>query len=194
MIDINLVPPEIRKVRKGKHFLGKINIPLEIIIGCGGGFLLLLGMIHVVVLFINLGKVAHLKTLQYQWEAMSTEKKNVDSVVSQMRIFQGKFKALDDIARKGEFSWAQKLNLLSDNIPRGMWFKKIALSDKTLFIEGSTISRGTNEIVSVSRLITKLKKDDVFMQDFSDLELGSIQRRRIKKVDVADFVITLKVQ
>ena len=194
MIDINLVPSDLRKARKGKHFLGKINIPLEIIIGCGGGFLILLAMVHVGVLLINLGKVAHLKTLQYQWEAMSSDKKNVDSVVNEMRIFQGKFKALEDIARKGELSWAQKLNLLSNNIPRGMWFKKIVLSDKTLFIEGSTIAQGVNEIVSVSRLIAKLKDDAAFMENFTDLELGSIQRRRIKNVEIADFVITMKLK
>jgi len=33
MIDINLVPLHLRKKKKGHLFAGKVNIPLEIIIG-----------------------------------------------------------------------------------------------------------------------------------------------------------------
>jgi len=193
MIDINLIPQELRKQRKNK-LLGKINIPLEILVGCFGGFVIILGMIHVVILLLNVGKVAHLKTLQYQWESMETEKKNVESIKSEMNIFKGKFKALEDIAKKGEMSWAQKLNILSDELPRGMWFKKIALAERMLFIEGSTISQDASEIASVSRLIASLKNDEEFIVDFTEIELGSINRRRIKNVEIADFVITMKLQ
>jgi len=193
MIDINLIPPHLRKQRKGR-ILGTINIPMEIIIGCGGGLLFLLGMIHVMLLVVNIGKLAHHKSLKYQWESLRSDKENVDSVVSKMRTFQGKYTALENIAKKAELSWAQKLNLLSEFLPRGMWFKKIALNNEMLFIEGSVVLQGANELASVSRLISMLKRSDEFMGDFTELELGSIQRRRIKNVDIADFVITMKLK
>ena len=193
MIDINLVPPHLRKHRKSRVF-GTINIPLEIIIGCGGGLLFLLGMIHVMLLLVNVGKLAHHKSLERQWESMRSDRENVDSVVSKMRTFQGKYTALEDISKKAELSWAHKLNLLSDYLPRGMWFKKISLNNEMLFIEGSAISQNANEIASVSRLISELKGSDDFMADFTELELGSIQRRRIKNVEIADFVITMKLK
>lgn len=193
MIDINLIPPHLRKQRKGR-ILGTINIPLEIIIGCGGGLLFLLGMIHVVLLLVNVGKLAHHKSLKYQWELIRSDKENVDLVVSKMRTFQGKYAALENIAKKAELSWAQKLNLLSEFLPRGMWFKKIALNDEMLFIEGSVLSQNANEIASVNHLISKLKGSDEFMRDFTELELGSIQKRKIKNVEVADFVITMKLK
>ena len=193
MIDINLVPPHLRKERKSR-LLGTINIPLEIVIGCAGGLLFLLGLIHVGLLLVNVGKLAQHKTLQAQWEGMRTEKESVDSVVSEMRKFQGKYQALDDIIKKGELSWAQNLNLLSDHLPRGMWFKKISFNEKMLFIEGSAISQGANEIVNVGLLISNLKASEDFMKNFSELELGSIQRRRIKNVEIADFVITMKLK
>jgi len=195
MIDINLVPPHLRKQKKSR-ILGTINIPLEIIIGCGGGLLILLGMIHIVLLLVNVGKLAHHRSLKHQWESMRADKENVDSVVSKMRTFQGKYTALEDIAKKAELSWAQKLNLLSDYLPRGMWFKRIALNNEMLFIEGSSIisQGGANEIASVSRLISKLKGSDEFMGDFTELELGSIQRLRIKNVEIVDFVITMKLK
>ncbi len=75
-----------------------------------------------------------------------------------------------------------------------MWFKKIAFENEMLFIEGSTLSQGANEIISVSRLITKLKENEKFMENIAEIELGSIQRRRIKSVEIADFVITMKLR
>jgi len=194
MLDINLVPPHLRKARKSQGLLGRINFPLEVIIGCAGGLLFLLGMIHVILLLVNVGKLAQHKSLQFQWEGLRSDKENVDSVVSKMRNVQGKYTALGDVIERAELSWSQILNILSDNLPRGMWFKKIALSDRILFIEGSSISQSANDIVSVSHLITNLKGSPEFMDNFMEIELGSIQRRRIKNVEIADFVITMKLK
>ena len=193
MLNINLIPPHLRKKEKSR-LLGKVNIPLEIIIGCGGGLLVLLGVIHVLLLFINIGKLAQHKSLQKQWETMKPGKENVDSVVNQMRVFQGKYKAIEDITGKSGLSWAQKVNVLSDNLPRGVWLKKIALNEKMLFIEGSAIAKETSEIIAIHHLTSNLKEDEGFMEYFTDLELGSIQRRKIKNVEIADFVITMKVK
>ena len=129
MININLVPPHLKKKTKSK-LLGKVNIPLEVIIGSGGGLLVLLGIVHVLLLFVNIGKLAQHKSLQGQWEMMRPGKENVDSVVNEMRVFQGKYKAIEEIAGKSDLSWAQKLNVLSDSLPRGIWLKKIALNDR----------------------------------------------------------------
>ncbi|MBN1869966.1 MAG: PilN domain-containing protein [Candidatus Omnitrophica bacterium] len=193
MININLIPPHLRKKEKGR-LLGKVSIPLEIIIGCGGGLLVLLGVVHVLLLFVNIGKLAQHKALQKQWENMRPGKENVDSVVNEMRKFQGKYKAIEDIGGENSLSWAQKLNILSDNLPRGVWLKKIDLSEDTLFIEGSAISKETSEIISIHHFTANLKQDGSFMEHFTDLELGSIQRRKIKNVEIADFVITMKVK
>lgn len=193
MININLIPPHLKKKEKNK-LLGKVNIPLEFIIGCGGGLLVLLGIIHVLLLFANIGKLAQHKTLQKQWETMRPGKENVDSVVSEMRIFQGKYQAIEGITGKSGLSLAQKMNILSNSLPRGVWLKKIALNEKMLFVEGSAISKETTEIITIHRLTSSLKEDDHFLEYFTNLELGSIQRRKIKNVEIADFVITMKVK
>ena len=193
MININLIPPHLKKKAKSK-LLGKVNIPLEVIIGCGGGLLVLLGVVHVLLLFVNIGKLAQHKTLQKQWETMRPGKENVDSVVNEMRVFQGKYKAIEDITGKSDLLWARKLNTLSDSLPRGVWLKKIVLDEKMLFIEGSAISKETTEIMSIHRLTSNLKEDDDFLEHFVDLEMGSMQRRKIKNVEIADFVITMKVK
>jgi hypothetical protein len=167
---------------------------LEVIIGCGGGLLFLLGAIHAILLFVNIGKLAQHKALQIQRDSMRSDREKVDSVVNELRVFQGKYNALEDVTIKGGLSWAQKLNIMSDILPRGMWFKKVSLDNSALFIEGSTISQDANEIVSVSRLISSLKDNVEFMENFTEIELGSVQRRSIKNVEIADFVITMKLK
>jgi Tfp pilus assembly protein PilN len=193
MININLTPPHLRKKEK-PHLLGKVNIPLEVIIGCGGGLLVLLGVVHVLLLFVNIGKLAQHKALEKQWETMKPSKENVDSVVSEMRALQGKYKSIEEITGKAGVSWAKKLNILSDNLPRGVWLRKVALEEGVLYIEGSAIPKETSEIISIHHFTTNLKQDASFMEHFMDLELGSIQRRRIKTVEIADFVVTIKVK
>ena len=194
MISLNLVPLDLQKKKKGQFSLRKFNIPLEVIIGCGGGLLVLLGVIHVLFLFVNMSKLAQHKSLQKQWEAMRPEKENVDAVISEMRIFQGKYRAIENIAENGNLSWAQKLNILSDSLPRGVWLKKVALEDDMFFIEGSAVSKAGTEIISIHHLTSNLKKNDHFTQHFTDIELGSIQRRKINNVEIADFIITMKLQ
>jgi len=80
------------------------------------------------------------------------------------------------------------------SLPRGIWLKKIALNDEMLFIEGSAISKEMTEIISINRFTSNLKANKDFIEHFTDLELGSIQRRKIKSVEIADFVITMKVK
>lgn len=193
MININLTPPHLKKKEKS-HLLGKVNIPLEVIIGCGGGLLVLLGVVHVLLLFVNIGKLAQHKGLQKQWETMRPSKENVDSVVSEMRSLQGKYKSIEEITDKMGVSWGQKLNILSDSLPRGVWLKKVALDEDVLYLEGSAIPKESSEIISIHHFTSKLKQNESFVEHFTDLELGSIQRRRIKSVEIADFVITMKVQ
>ena len=145
-----------------------------------GGLLVLLGVIHVLLVFVNIGKLAQHKSLQKQWETMKPNKDNVDSVVNEMKVFQGKYKAIEDITGKSGLSWARKMNALSDSLPRGVWLKKIALNEKMLFIEGSAISKETSEIIAIHHFTTNLKEEEGFLEHFTDLEPGAIQRRKIK--------------
>ena len=56
MIEINLLPPELRKKKK-RLLPGGVNIPLEVIIGSAGGLIILLIFVHVALLGINIIKL-----------------------------------------------------------------------------------------------------------------------------------------
>ena len=47
MIEINLIPYSLRKKKKDKFSLTEFNVPLEIVIGLGGGLIVLLVLVHV---------------------------------------------------------------------------------------------------------------------------------------------------
>ena len=117
----------------------------------------------------------------------------MDLVVNQMREFQGILKTINNITKKDGIRWAQKLNIISDSLPKGVWLKRLALDDGVLFIEGSAISKQQKEMINAHSFTSLLKEDKSFLTHLNDLELGSVQRQKIQNLEVADFLITAKV-
>jgi len=193
MIDINLVPTHLRKKKKKDLFGGGFKLPLEVVIGLGGGLLILLVFVHLVLLGINVSKLATHKKLKSSWEEISSDKEKVDVIISELRMLQRKQSAIKKLTEDKKVSWSRKMNILSKNLPKGVWLKKIAFNEDAFFVEGSAISRQNKEMIGVHKFTSNLKRDDSFLTDLTDLELGSIQMRKIKKVDVADFLITSRL-
>lgn len=193
MIEINLIPYSLRKKKK-KFSLAEFNLPLEVVIGLGGGLMALLILVHIVLMIIDLRIVGRHKQVQQQMEALGPQKQQADKVVNELRTLQGTQKALQEILPERKISWAQKLNILSDSIPRGVWLRRVSLDTETLFIEGSAISTDNEAIINVHQFTSALKNQKEFLEHFKDLELGSIQRRKIKQVDIADFMITAEMK
>jgi len=194
MIAINLLPYGLRRSRKKKLLPGGLNIPMEVIIGSGGGLIMLLIGVHVVLLLISGIKLSQYKSLKKQWEESLPNKEKTDSVLQEMRSLSAKSKNIEGIIKEGTIHWSKKLNIISDSLPRGVWLKKVAFDGETLFIEGSAISRRNEEMINVHNFTSNLQSNKDFLEGFSDLELGSIQGRKIVKIDVADFLITSEVQ
>lgn len=194
MIEINLVPITKRK-KKASQFLGGLQIPLEVIFGIGGGLFMLLIALHIFFLVSTIFKINRGKALKQEWASIEPSKVNVDNVVTELRTLQGKLNTLKDLTdQDSKIYWSKKLNILSDSLPRGVWFRKMSLTEEMLFIEGSAISKQKKEMASVHSFVANLKDDTSFLEGLSDLELESIQTRSINKVDIADFMITTKLK
>lgn len=195
MIEINLLPDHLRKKSKSSLFpFTALSVPREAMIGLVGGLILLLLAVHVilqVIIFVKFNQHAHQKK---QWAEILPEKEKSDVVLNELRSLDGKLKAIEQITTRERLSWAHKLNVISDSLPRGVWLNKISLSEKVLLIDGSVVSREKEEIGSVGNFVTSLKKQKGFMHGLQAIELGAIQKRKIKSVEVADFLITVKMQ
>ena len=85
--------------------------------------------------------------------------------------------------------WSQKLNEISDSLPRGVWLNKIILSGETLLIQGSAVSKDTTEMVHVHNFTSNLKNLKNFRSYFNDIELELIKTRKVNVTQIADFTI-----
>ena len=191
MISINLVPIDQR--RRKKKSLGGLRIPPEIIIGSGGGLILLLVCVHIILMGVNLTKLAQHKSLAKEWEEMQPAKKNVDTVINEMKELREQQKTISGLVDQNTTSWSEKLNIISDNLPKGTWIKKVNLTKNMLLIEGSAISRQNQQMINVHQFTSNLKKNERFLEGFEELELGSIQRRTLGAVEVANFLIKVRL-
>jgi len=194
MIEINLIPHSQRKNKKGKFSLKEFNIPLEIVVGLGGGLIVLLILVHISLMFVNIRNVALHKEFKRKMEAVTPEKQRVEKAISELRFLQSTQKAVHDILPERKISWAQKLNMISDSIPRGVWLKRISFEGDILVIEGSAISTDNEAMINVHQFTSTLKSQPEFLDHFNDFELGSIQRRKIKQIEIADFMITVRLK
>jgi hypothetical protein len=194
MIDINLIPLTLRKKGKGSESALKINIPNEILIGVGVGLALLLLTIHVilgVIWFIGEGRLSHANA---EWQKVLPDKKILDDINGQSVDLKKKFKMMSDMTTKNGILWAPKFNAISDALPRGLWIRKMGLDRIALTMEGSVVSKSQNEINNVGLFLSTLKQNEIFIDDFSSLEVNSIQRGRNNSIDVTDFTVTAKLK
>lgn len=195
MLDINLIPLASRKKVKKSILPEGFQIPLEVIIGLGAGVFGFIMLMNIVLLYLRFEKVRQYRELKKEWQSILPDKEKVDSVLNDMRQLQAEFKSIESIAPRNRVLWSQKLNIISDQLPHGVWFKRVVFNkDNVFMIEGSTIIKDSAELINVHRFASNLKKDPHFLEGLVNLELGSIQRRTIGHVDIADFLLTAKIK
>ncbi len=194
MIDINLVPENLRKKKKSSALPSSLNVPQEIVVGLVGGLLALLLLVHIVLQSVIFFQFIQHARYNKEWEVLKPEKDNTDKIISDLRVMRAKIKGIEGLTTAKRILWSQKLNNISDSLPREIWLTKIFLEDKILTVEGSAVSKNQDQMVSVGNFTSNLKAQKTFMKDFSSLEVGVIQRRKIQATELADFSVTSKLK
>lgn len=193
MIEINLIPPTLRKKKKSEFSLAGLMVSLEAVIGLGAGLIVVLILVHVVLGVMNVGAMAQRKGLRKELEALSSHRQEADKVLGELKILQETESTMRDILPK-QISWAQKLNILSDRIPNGMWLRRLWLENNVFSVEGSAITTNDEAMINVHKFFSDLKDQKEFQDEFNDMELGSIQRRKAGSIEIADFLITMELK
>ena len=194
MIDINLIPAALRKDGKGNANALTINIPQEIVIGVGSGLVLLLVTIHLILGAVWLGGMGRLEIYKANWQRLLPDKNELDSINKESGDLKMKTSTISDMTIKKSVLWAPKFNTISDNLPKGLWLRRMTLDKNGLTMEGSVVSKSQNEINNVGMFLSTLKQNNVFMKDFSTLEVNSIQRDKNHAVEVTDFTVMAKMK
>ncbi|MFC1704121.1 PilN domain-containing protein [Candidatus Omnitrophota bacterium] len=185
MIELNFLP-EDQRLKKPKL---SFEISRRQILFVAATVVTVLIVAHFILFGIALLNGYGYKRLMAEWNLIKPEKEKVDSLKGAISTFDVKSKSIEGVTSGGRILWSQKLNRISDLVPRGIWLRWIAFQNDHLTIEGSSVSRSNEEIIFVNRFSAALKNDSDFCSSCVSSELASIKRRKIKKIEIVDFTI-----
>jgi len=189
MIEINLLPQELQvKTQEQKKDFKKNQVL----------YLIPLGFCLLIAVHICLGAVGGSLSLQYngldkKWKALEPQRKIAESANIKYAQFSQDAVATQQLVKERAL-WAEKLNLLSSEMPNGVWLTEINKTDKELVLDGSVISLEKQELNLINKFLSNLKDNKNFFKDFNTLELGPVRREVIGGYEVVEFVLngTLK--
>jgi Tfp pilus assembly protein PilN len=194
MIEINLLPEELKSKTKGRlpdQALAKNPLALiqdQVFIYAIVAILVLFILAHFYFVALSISKNANLVSLNRKWLALAAQKKSLDEFNQEFSATSKDANVLAQLNRQRIF-WAQKLNELSLRLPAGVWFNEILLNGNNLTIRGSVISLEKEEVGLINRLLDNLKTTGEFTKDFSGWELSNVQKRSVGGYDIADFIL-----
>jgi Tfp pilus assembly protein PilN len=189
MIEINLLPEEMRREKKLQFKLDLATSKVQFIAGS-----ILAGILIALFIFCLAGSLirkAQTISLLKKERSIAHETSEVDAINKKITTLNAKLAALDGVTKR-KFLWAGKLNQLSELTLPGIWFTRIYTDTENRFIiEGSIISRREEAMATVGKFMKDMRENQVFFNDFSDIKLESAQRKTLDERDVVDFRIAL---
>jgi len=187
MIEINLLSEELKVVAKRritgfgielKYFLYLIPFVFGILI-----------CLHIYLTILIIAKNSQLCRLEDKWQKLEPQRKILGDFNKEYALFSADALAIQQLTEQ-RINWSQKLNKLSLDLPSGIWFNEISLSQKNFILEACVVSLKKEEMSLIKNLIDNLKNDPQFFKDFYTLELSSAQKKTIGSYEVVDFILT----
>ncbi len=199
MIEINLLPEELRKREKVKLDLPEIPVfkilSVILVVVVSAQILLSAFAVYQMTTFVGLKK--KLETLTKENREISVRKAETVAMAVQLKEIQA--------LTERKFLWSVLLNDLSDSMTKGVWLRSLSVTTfaaddtgsrkkentpkkRTLNLEGSVIGSG-QETAIIGKFIKQLKESPRFGELFDDIKLSAINQKKIKDFDVYDFVL-----
>ena len=131
MIEINLLPDELKKSRKGlkKLDLATLNLKsipvMKIGLAAAGILILLHGGLFAAASYSK----TNLKELSKKYNEIIPNIREAEVLKSRSVMMVKKVNAINELMVK-RFSWAKKLNALSDSMTQGVWLTDISYDEK----------------------------------------------------------------
>lgn len=186
MIEINLLSQE-EKVKTKK--IGKLSIEPKYFLYIVPLILALLILVHLCIATVSIVKNIQFGALNNKWQGLKPQRDLVDNLKKQYDLSASDAQLINQLDSR-KVKWSDKLNRLSTNLPSGIWFNEIQVSLKDFILKASVASLEKEEMSLIKAFIDNLKKDTLFLKDFTGLELSSVQKKSIGGYDVIDFILT----
>ena len=202
MIEINLLPKELRKQKKTSLEMPDIPvIPIAI------GVLAALIIIHTLSLFLFYNNQNLSKSLQNKWEQMEPQRVKTEKVTKEINGLREKTEAVRLIAEP-QLNVAKLLNGLNRAMIPNIWLSKMEMElieeksgrgksltytrDRVLDITGFALGKSEIATSNVAKFITSLKGNKKFSEYFDDIELENMQNRELLGEEVMRFKLLCK--
>lgn len=192
MIEINLLPEELKsKIASRKKLAIKVA-PNKALYALPVIFTLVL-LLHILLLAQSTLTAGRYRSFSSQWNALETQRKELAEFKKEYGVFSEASQAIQQLIKK-RILWSRKLNKLSLNLPPGVWFREFSFKGQECDLQASSISLQADEMNIINRFAQALKSDPEFFEDFENLKLGSVQKRKIATYEVTDFILKAAVK
>jgi hypothetical protein len=200
MIELNLLPKELRKKKKKAAAMPKIPVvPICV------GVVVLLVVTHILLIFLIKNNMGLSEKLQGNWSQMKPQKEMTDEFFNELNSLQRRVEAIRKIAKPG-LSWARLLGGLNQAMISNVWLSEFKLTFKTagrklamekgkpvsLGLVGYAVGRSEVALPTVGRFMESLKKNKDFSDDFEEIELEDIRNYVISGEEVMMFKLVCK--
>ena len=212
MIEINLLPEERRKKQERFKRIDFTGLKLEktAILGIIGAVFGVLLITQITIVIVGIFVSGGAKSLEKQYEAIASQKKEADALRVQINTVNSKVRAIDELM-VNRFSWAKKLDDLNDSMIPGVWLSELSYDEKQetkvlvqkadgsgktagrksvsryLTLAGYALNTSGEGNATIGKFIKSMKNNEAFYGDFSDIQLGYTKLAKIEGQDVVVF-------
>jgi Tfp pilus assembly protein PilN len=215
MIELNLLPKDLKVVPKKKKTTTNITLPkvapVPLIISA-------ISIILVSQLILGLFSVAQtnkLAKLSKEINQLSPQEAIAAALKKEVDELDRKFSVIDSLT-SSSLIWSKKLYDLSSTLTEGVWLTSLYLTTEAsepqggtpasqttaytppqqmpprqvLVLQGSAVSQSPGEEAAVvGKFMESLRNSKDFFADFEDIKLSSIQRKKLGAIEVMDFTV-----
>lgn len=205
MIEINLLPEELKRKRR-KRQLPKIPlIPTTII------FISALIILQVFLSGVVFFGKKQLSSVEKEWQALAPKKRELDAIKKKISLTAKKTEAIENLMKE-RLSWSRILNEISNSMTPNVWLTELRYEEKSqakqgskgskeimakvrsLVLSGAASGKGEEATAYIAHFITSLKQNDKFFRDFEDIEVVSIKKSIMEGADVMNFTIVCRFE
>ena len=198
MIELNLLPKELRKKKRPSIDLSEIPV-----IPVAAGVVGFLVVFHFLLILVVAVKGGTLRSLQSTWKDMQPQKKITEQIASETGILEKRIAAVRRIA-KPELSWTQLLSGINQAMIPGIWLSDLEVKFKgqsynlkqenntptEILLTGYSLGKSETATSNVAKFINSLKRNKEFSDYFSDIELENMKSKDFKSQEAMVFKLT----
>jgi hypothetical protein len=195
MIELNLLPKELRK--KKKHLPEIPKIPMLPVAVCVVGILIAM---HLSMILLVKNKRDLSVTLREKWDQMQPQREKTERITKEIDELQRRIAAIKKIA-KPDLDWSQLLMGLNQAVIPNIWLSdfEVKFTEKgskvrasgdvpvLLGITGYALGKSEEGTSLVAKFITSLKKNKDFSIYFGDIGLESMRNLKIADEEAMMF-------